>query len=243
MQKIAVFVEGQTELITVREFLKKKYTYEVDILCLELYKNSFQTVPYENKNPNSKQYYQIHNIGNDKRVLSAIIEREKSFWEAGFIKLIGLRDMYSKEYKDANSPSQEINSILNIKVIEETKKIVDASTNKPNKIKVCFSVMEIEAWFLGMYKFFERYNPKYSAENINAALGVDISKIDPEKTFFHPSLVLDKVFSIDGKRYKKRESNVEAILNQLQNEDFEELYSSPKCSSFIIFHDELIVAE
>ncbi len=33
MRKFAIFVEGQTELITTREFLLREFEYAVDIEC------------------------------------------------------------------------------------------------------------------------------------------------------------------------------------------------------------------
>lgn len=239
MKKIAVFVEGQTELIVVREFLLRKFTWEVNLLCLELYSQTLRKVPYEYESPQAKFFYQIVNIGNDKRVLSAILEREKSLWDAGFVKLIGLRDMYSQEYRERVKPNRIINAELNEQFIAEALKVVDGAKS-PDKIHVCFSVMEIESWFLGMHKFLERTNPNYNPENISNAIGHKLEDIDPEITFFHASDVLDQVFSIDGNRYKKHESDVEAILKQLQAEDFQELYDSPKCNSFNKFHDEVL---
>ena len=240
MKRIAVFVEGQTELITVREFLLKKFGWEVNVICLELYSQSLRPVPYKHENPNAEFSYQIVNIGNDKRVLSAILEREESLWKAGFLKLIGLRDMYSREYRERISPEKTIDNTLNQEFLTETKKIIEGAKS-PDKIHLCFSIMEIEAWFLGMYKFFERVKPNYTEENISSKVGCDISRVDPELTFFHPSDILDQIFSIDGNRYKKRESNIEAILSQLKTEDFDELYSAPKCASFNIFHDALLI--
>ena len=49
-RKLAVFVEGQTELIFVREFLKKWYNYDANVVgfdCYNLLANEFRDVAYE----------------------------------------------------------------------------------------------------------------------------------------------------------------------------------------------------
>jgi hypothetical protein len=240
MKKIAVFVEGQTELITVRELVLKTFSWKVNVQCLELHSQSFKEVPYQYDNPEADIYYQIVNIGNDKRVMSAILEREQSLWTAGFDKLIGLRDMYSKEYREKVAPSKSISQVVNGEFIQAKDDLLAHKAIRPNRIRVCFSIMEIEAWFLCMYKFLERLNPALNSVGITNSIGDNIETIDPEVTFFHPSNVLATVFALGGDSYKKRESNIEAILSQLQNDDFEELYSSEKCNSFNVFYDELL---
>lgn len=100
--------------------------------------------------------------------------------------------------------------------------------------------MEIETWYLGMFKFLERSNPKYTEESISTVLGVDIAQVDPEDAFFHPADELDKIFTLDGNRYRKRESDIESILSNLEGKDFDDLYASEKYSSFNRFTDELL---
>ncbi|MEN8220838.1 MAG: hypothetical protein ABFS56_31685 [Pseudomonadota bacterium] len=83
MQKIAVFVEGQGELIFIRNLLY----YLVDpaqlsFECFKLHANLQQEVPYEYKNPNAQIHFQIINVGNDERVLDVIKEREERLYRA-----------------------------------------------------------------------------------------------------------------------------------------------------------------
>lgn len=119
MIKTVIFVEGQTELIVTREFLLKYFEYNnIEIVCLRLVTDS-NTQRAEHDFPYSlaSYHFQIINVGNDKSVLSAIFKRKKYLVENNFSKIIGLRDMYSKEYKEL---SQIIEENLNNRFIKET---------------------------------------------------------------------------------------------------------------------------
>jgi hypothetical protein len=60
MRKFAIFVEGQTELITVRELLLKKFNYVVSIECITLFKKgNLRKVPYDFSNPNAQFHFLI----------------------------------------------------------------------------------------------------------------------------------------------------------------------------------------
>jgi len=99
MKKIAIFVEGQTELITVREFLLREFDYTVKIECRTLFKpGKFNKAPYDYNSSDAEFHFQIVNVGNDTAVLQRILEREKHMWNSGYEKIIGLRDMYSQIY-------------------------------------------------------------------------------------------------------------------------------------------------
>ena len=104
-RKLAVFVEGQTELIFVREFLKQWYSYDATVVgfdCYNLLANEFCDAAYKYGTEDSESYFFIVNVGNDRSVLSSILERMKFLQNKGFQLVVGLRDMYSKQYiKDA----------------------------------------------------------------------------------------------------------------------------------------------
>jgi hypothetical protein len=197
-------------------------------------------VPFKYENPNSDLFYQIINVGGDKRVLSAILDREEGFWKAGFIKIIGLRDMFSEEYRKRTNPARTISAELNQTFIQEAQKVLTERAKSPENIKLCFSVMEVEAWYIGMYQFFEKSNPLYTEANISAKLGTDVSQIDPETTFFHPASVLNDIFSISGNAYEKHATDIGSILSKLEAADFEELYAAAKCASYNSFQDALL---
>ena len=71
MKKVAVFVEGQAELILVRELLLKMYDYQnIGIDCYNLICDNLDEAPYKYGNMEANNYYMIVNVGNDNSVLS-----------------------------------------------------------------------------------------------------------------------------------------------------------------------------
>jgi hypothetical protein len=235
MSKVAVFVEGQTELITIREMLLRMYNYSINIECLQLFKDDeFIKAEYDYSSPTATASYTIINVGNDQKVISFILEREKHFFKNGYNKLIGLRDMYSKLYREKSAViSQDLNTQFINGAIESKNTI---SSNSDN-IHICFSIMEIEAWYLGLYHIFERLHPNLTPEYISNILGLDITIADPETAFFHPADALSRIYSSVGMIYDKHRGDIEAICRLLNIDDYETLYFAEKCNSFNIFFD------
>jgi len=235
MRKIAIFVEGQTELIIIREFILRKYCYKVNFECLELFrKGTLRPAEYDFKSPDADVFYRIINIGNDQKVLSAILERETSLFQQGYEKVIGVRDLYSKEYRDF---ANEINKDVNDRIINNTTSIIGKSVNH-DKIFLCFSIMEIEAWFLALYHVLIKINRNLTADYIKDKLGLDLFNIDPETHCYHPSAILNKIYRLEGLQYDKHKGDIEAICRHVSIDDYVELNKSPKCNSFKKFFSQ-----
>lgn len=238
MTKIAIFVEGQTELIVVREFLLRKYNYTVNIECLSLYtEGNLRAVEYPFSNPDATVFYRIINIGNDQKVLSAIIEREKSLFNEGYDRIVGLRDMYSRMYRER---STEINRDLNDEFIAIAEEAKANRTSRPNNIILCFAIMEIESWFLALHDIFQRIHANLTVANIIQNLNIDLETINPEIQVFHPANEIGRIYNLAGMSYDKRKGDIEAICSKLTVDDYEYLYASSKCGSFNIFVDAIL---
>lgn len=234
MTKIAIFVEGQTELVFVREYLLKSYAYQnISIHCYTLFRDdSFNTTEYAYPNENAANYFQIINVGNDNAVLTRLLNREEYLWNVGFNRIIGLRDMYSKNYREDVSINGVIDKQLNIDTIEATYKTLQNRAKQPDKIDFCFAIMEGESWILGFHNCFEKINPKLTSSYIKEKLGFDLETIDPETTFFHPASTLRKIYELAEENYNKSKGNIEAIMSALEETDFTNLAKSGKCQSF-----------
>ena len=104
-RKVAVFVEGQTELVFVREMLAKWFEYDANVIgfdCYNLLNNSFHDTSYTLGSDQSENYFMLVNVGNDNSVLSKIKARMQQLVRLNYHVVIGLRDMYSAQYiKDA----------------------------------------------------------------------------------------------------------------------------------------------
>ncbi|MFK7796472.1 MAG: hypothetical protein AB8E82_03385 [Aureispira sp.] len=227
MRKIAVFVEGQTELIFTRELILKCYEWQnVQLECYSLFNDAdLNTEDYPFSNPNASIYYQLLNIGNDKKVLSSILKREKYLFSnnQAFDKIIGLRDMYSKEYRELTT-NHTISPELNQRFIDSHKTTIEARAAQPNKIAFQFSIMELEAWFLGMDELIFRVEDTLTNEALIHKLEMDLVAIDPENTIFNPAKRLNAILELAGSGYNKKKDEVNTWMGHIAKEDFCVLY-------------------
>ena len=99
--------------------------------------------------------------------------------------------------------------------------------------------MQVEAWLLGMNRLPIMIDSTLEAAEIKEKLGIDLSQ-DPEKSIYHPAVVLKKIFELSKRSYDKHTDDTEKILSQLNREDFEQLYRSGKCQSFQLFVDAVV---
>jgi hypothetical protein len=241
MKKIAIFVEGQTELIFVREYLLKQFEYQdIDLECRNLFRDEkIQSAKYDFPNTEAKFHFQIINVGSDTSVLQRILKREQLLWNAGYERIIGLRDMYSSDYIEAMKQPREIKPELNRKFIEGTNKTLEQKAIKPQNIKFHFAIMELEAWFLGITKLWEHKG--INNQIITEKLGFDLSGIDPETTFLHPAETIKDILKIINEPYRKQASEVESLVSYIEKQDFEDLQNSQKCTSFREFTSNLTI--
>jgi predicted ATP-dependent endonuclease of OLD family len=139
VKKIAIFVEGETELIFVRHLLLKLFdNYILKFECIRLLSGGKTArTPFDFSSPNPKIYFQVISVGNDYRVLSVIKDREKSLIEDSFDTIVGLRDMYSQEYKKL---SRNIDESVTKQFIDKSNETI-RKTNNPSKIKLHFAII------------------------------------------------------------------------------------------------------
>lgn len=242
-RKLAVFLEGQTELIFVREFLKQWYNYDANVVgfdCYNLLANEFCDAAYKYGSEDSENYFFLVNVGNDGSVLSSIIGRMKFLENKGFQLVVGLRDMYSKQYiKDAGK--HEIVDAVTQQHLNSVKEVLQGLENGAF-VDFHFAIMEVEAWFLGMSGYLEKIDERLTAEYVSQNVGINLED-DPEKSVFHPAAELGRIYSLVGKQYDKHQSDISAIMSKLATDDFVELIESGKCQAFKSFVESLIGLE
>ncbi len=234
MRKVAIFTEGQGEQIFVRELLFLVIGYEaLSFECLQLRKDNLHQVPYTYSNPSATVHYLIVDVGNDVRVMSAILERQESLISKGYDVIIGLRDMYSDAYRRRSS--SKIDDSVTNSFISKHNETIQGMSN-PDKIFIFFAIMELESWLLSMYRLLERFNPTLNCEHIERELGFDLSKINPETKFFHPAMDLADILLLAGKTYKKSKDQMESILSHMVREDIDDaLEEGRRSKSFDLF--------
>ncbi|OAV65872.1 hypothetical protein Barb4_03176 [Bacteroidales bacterium Barb4] len=240
MKKIAVFVEGNTELIFVRELLLRMYDYQNVLLerCL-LRSDNLQEPLHVHGTKDEPNYYLIIDVGGDGSVLSAIVKREKDLFEKkGYSKIIGLRDMFGEMYCRKNNDKKTINWDVINHFKEKTKEQIDKIGN--DKIHFFFAIMETEAWLLGIKDIF--LNIGLTNDFIkNSHLKYDLDKNDPEKTYYHPAKVIGEIFKLAEREYGKNEKSLYSLIpHDFPKEKYEELKSSGHCSVFAEFAEVLL---
>lgn len=241
-RKIALFVEGDTELIFVRSFLNAWYNYDANLLGVECYKlqaNQPHPVPYPIGSRNSENFYQIIIVGNDN-IMSKMLERAESLGNAGFSLVVGLRDMFCDAYHKKSVHGRVVSSDLNERFITSAQEIINnCSLSNKSDIQIHYAIMEVESWLLGMDNILDLIDSNLTKEDVRIKLGLDLSK-DPEKTIYHPAVELKKIFDLTGGQYDKHMDDTEKIISQLMKENYETLYHSGKCESFHQFVDAVV---
>ena len=240
VRKIAIYVEGKTEYIFVRDFLCAWYEYDskkVGIECYEFRSEKANQVPYPFGTRESEDFYLIYNVGNDQSVISKMLKEHSRLQQSGFQLIVGLNDMYCDEYHKAVQ-NRQIDIKVNERFISMRKDII-RQKGLEEVVKSHFAIMEVEAWFLAMYDFLSRLDAKLQPGLIMQELGIDITD-DPEITYYHPAKRLDDIYQLAGKRYGKHESDICAITSCFTKQDYQNLMKSNKCQSFKNFVNDIV---
>lgn len=210
MKKLAVFVEGYTELLFVEQLILE--IGGVHNVRVELQKirggskvpRKMTTIKAAKTDTGERYYVLIVDCGSDDQVKTRIIEEHDSLTHSGYSMIIGMRDVRPK-YSLSDVSRLEIGLRMYIKT---------------NLIPVEFilAVMEVEAWFLAEINLFEKIDSSITIDKIKENLGFDPYNDDlsqrPE-----PANDLDAVYRIGGKSYEK--NNVSVTINAL---DYPSIY-------------------
>lgn len=238
VSRYVICVEGQGEMIFTRRLLQEVFGYsDISYECMELRAGRLNNVPYEYKPSTAKVFYLIINIGNDEKVLGFIKDsKEGLFKKGGYRSIVGLRDMYSKAYRDR---SGAIDEAVNQEFISAHNNTIAQLPNAGN-ISIYFAIMELESWILGMHDMLAKIDPQLTTKYIKQQLNIDLSTLNPEDKFFHPSKVLSKVLNLVGMNYKKSKGDMEKIFSKYDSTDLSTLLNGMnKSKSFKLFHDKI----
>lgn len=241
--KTAIFVEGLTEQVFVRELLYMWYDYDaarLGVSCYKLFSDHYVDAPYNIGDRDSEHFYQIINVGNDNTVLKTMIRQAQYYQNLGFLRVVGLRDMYSDQYKRLAEGSH-IDEALCERFITGVQSEI-ARQNWSSLLHMQFAIMEVEAWLLGMEDLFSRIDRALTVELVRTELEIDLNR-DPETQYFHPAATLKKVLALGGITYDKHESDISSIMRLLTKSDFIRLLESDKCSTFKKFISVLLPEE
>jgi hypothetical protein len=236
MIRVAIFTEGQSELIFTRNLLFMIFNYQyLSIDCLRLHSGRESRV-YSHKNPQAKYYFQIVAVGNDSKVISYIREQFDYLVAMDFEIVIGVRDLYSKAYRKR---SKVVDEKVNRLFIDAQTKILDDISGNSNRIKLFFEIMEFEAWLLSMPHLFEKIDPQLTIDFIEQSLGFDLETIAPQYEFIHPAMQFGEILQLIGVSYKKSKDQLESIISRITSNDIDDALENGKCPAFSAYFSEL----
>lgn len=204
--KIAVFVEGLTELEFVQSLVKaicgqRGITFEIR----EQFKNSLVLVRIDTA-PGATTHVTLVNCRSDEQVKTRLRDAYPSLVASGYTHVIGLRDVYPHSSDDI----PRIQTALSVGV-----------PASPIPAEMHLAIMEVESWFLDEITHFERIDPVLTHQTM-AAAGFDVVNT-LGADWEHPAQTLDDIYRLSGKRYQKKPNHIRRTVNVLSPE---ELYVS-----------------
>ena len=230
MFKVAIFVEGQTEQIFIKELLYQIFGYQSLKVSnvRKRGKNIFLTLEREEDSTEHHDYeFLLVDVGNDEKVTSAVLENVANMSREGFQKVLGLRDLYPNNRDQEAEIRRSIDRIVN-------------RSSQSKRMKIFLAIMETEAWFLADPNLFQKINHKLTKEYILSELEYDLENIDPQIYFNHPAKIINDIYQLADLKYQKRKGDCYKIAKNL---DYNYLYldarETNKISSFFQFADEL----
>lgn len=226
MRKVAVYVEGMTELVFVYHTILAHYqsdwtSFHLDYLNTSPSNRIDLERPYGDKNADNQ--FLIYNCGSDESVIPMMIERFHSHIQQGFSAVVGLRDIHGSRYFDIYKAGHEKVEWTKVKAMMHDLETTVASADPSGTMTIRFSIMEIEAWLLAMPDLLAEVYSDFSRDRVDS--------VNPEVAFIHPFKVLSEMTT-----YEKHFNIVESVLSHITNAHLTTLLNSGKCASFARFY-------
>jgi hypothetical protein len=210
LKKIAFFVEGYTEQIFVEKLLIAIFAEKdiaIDVNRMKGGKNipiSITNIKSSKITVDTKYFVLIYNCGGDSNIKSYILERRNDLLNAGYVKIIGLRDIYPDFTR---SEIHQLKYGLNYRLPQ-----------KDIKIEFIISIMEIESWFLAEHTHYPKIHPELTVASIKDKVGIDFSDFNTE-LLDTPATMLNDIYQIEGESYDKSAQSITRTINSLNYED------------------------
>jgi hypothetical protein len=206
MNKLAVFVEGNTELVFVTQLLLELAGHSgVTITRQRLHGDAIRELRGRGAPPDEAAIMVlVVDCSTDGRVRSAILDRKVELARAGYNRVIGLRDVF---------PTPRAN------IAELSHRLQQGLDAIGVPARIVLAVMEIEAWFLAEHTHFVKLHPDLTPQKIFEVTGFDTVNDDPQSVD-HPAALIEKIYAAVGLRYRKSNDDAHRIVANL---DFDSL--------------------
>lgn len=197
MNRLAVFVEGYTEVVFVEKLFEEIAGENRVLIEHREIRGGSKTsrtmglVKAAKLNTGQRYFVLLVDCGGDEQVKTRIREEHENLTRKGYSRIIGIRDV-RPNFTHADIPRLEANLTKYVK----TSFI---------PVQFILSIMEIESWFLAEATHYATIDPSITVEAIKARLGFDPENDDMEQRVA-PADDLNNCYAIGGKTYVKHEA-------------------------------------
>ena len=206
MNKLAIFVEGQTEQI-FEENLVLSLGDDANVgLSIERATGGSQRNPRRMieitgaSDPEGRKFFVlIVDCMQDNRVQSDIIENYDRLIAENYKHIVGIRDVFPHLHGDIKRIRKKFDFGLQV---------------DPIKPLLILAIMETEAWFLAEHSHFPRIHAGLTIERIRQEFGFDPVHDDMQLRD-HPSKDLENIYFLETMIYDKTRKKVERTVNSL----------------------------
>jgi hypothetical protein len=204
MNKMAIFVEGYTEIVFVDRLIQEIANENAVRIEWRLISGG-STCPRTTRQLKAAQphtgqehFVIIYDCGGDDAVKTRMLMEYPNLVSAGYSKIVCIRDVYPK-YTHAEIATLKAFLPKHVKT-------------KPIVVDFILSIMEIEAWFLAEHSHFPKIDPALNVPAIRGALGFDPENDDMQLRT-KPADDLNNCYALAGKTYVKgnAKNTVEAL--------------------------------
>jgi len=220
MKKIAIFVEGETELEFVSQFLLELAGQNNITINRYKYQGGGRNIPQRvsyltGSFPASNEKFQanIYVSSNDEAVNSDIREQAETLEQSGFERVIGLRDLRGQK------PDGQPITLADLPRMELANNFVENQC-QPLRAKIIVAVMEIETWFLAETNHYESIHSTLTEELVksnldNLGFNPYNENTDALTQIADPVQALKSVYQLAGKDYSKKRKTRQKTIQSL----------------------------
>lgn len=210
MRRLAVFVEGYTEVLFIEKLITEiagNHNVVVETIRISGGTNaprSITSLQAARAATNEAYFVLIVDCGGDHQVATRIREEHESLTAKGYQKIIGLRDV-RPDFAIEDVPALE----------RGLRKYIKTSLIP---VEFILALMEIEAWFIAEHNHFVKIDPTITLDAIEATLGFN-PEVDDITLRSEPRDDLETIYGLAGKQYVKPAENTIGAL------DFTHIYT------------------
>jgi len=206
MRKLAIFVEGLTEQILVRQMLQSVLDRNriaiqtVKITGGHSVRMSFTVMRAAHVDNLTDYYVLVYDCGGETNVKSYMMTQREKLLKSGYKMVLGLRDVY---------PNFEQGDLPKLK-----RGLNHGLSQKGARTRIHLAVMETEAWFLGEFHHFRKVNRKLTPEYIKKHAGFN-PRTENMEARERPAEDMKVIYRLVGHDYTKKRDRLNAVVRKL----------------------------